>query len=213
MDYLTTSDLVALNTIHYPNIRIARGQTVFVKGPSGCGKTTLFHMLNGTLTPTGGTIYFNGTDIATMNPLELRKKILLVNQQAFLFPGTIAANFEEYHKYRHTPAPSTEEQKKFLKLAQVDFPPTADVAHLSGGEQQRVFNAIMLSMDAEVFLWDEPTAALDSEAAHAFMTDIKNYAHEHNITNLIITNDDALPNLFGDANIELHAPNRGNQND
>ena len=142
MDYLTTSDLVALNTIHYPNIRIARGQTVFVKGPSGCGKTTLFHMLNGTLTPTGGTIYFNGTDIATMNPLELRKKILLVNQQAFLFPGTIAANFEEYHKYRHTPAPSTEEQKKFLKLAQVDFPPTADVAHLSGGEQQRVFNAI-----------------------------------------------------------------------
>ena len=55
MDYLTTSDLVALNTIHYPNIRIARGQTVFVKGPSGCGKTTLFHMLNGTLTPTGGT--------------------------------------------------------------------------------------------------------------------------------------------------------------
>lgn len=211
MDYLTTKDLIALNAIHYPDIRIVQGQTVFVTGPSGCGKTTLFHLLNGTLTPTSGTIFYNNIDIATINPLELRRKIVLVNQQAFLFPGTIADNFKEYHKYRHTPAPNTESQKLFLKLAQVEFLPTTEVTHLSGGEQQRVFNAIMLSMTAEVFLWDEPTAALDTDAAQAFMTNIKNYAAEHNLTNLIITHNDALPALFGDATIELHAPNRGEQ--
>lgn len=211
MDYLSTRDLVAFNTIHYPNIQIVQGQTVFLNGPSGCGKTTLFHMLNATLTPSSGTIFYQGTDIATINPLELRRKILLVNQQAFLFPGTIAHNFEEYHNYRHTPTPSKELQIKFLKLAQIDFLPTADVAHLSGGEQQRVFNAIMLSMNAEIFLWDEPTAALDAEAAHAFMSAITSYAQTHNSTNIIITHDAALPDLFGDTTIELQAPNRGDQ--
>lgn len=211
MEYITTRDLVALHTIHYPDIQITQGQTVFIKGPSGCGKTTLFHLLNGTLTPTGGSVFFHGDDIATMNPLTLRRKILLVNQQAFLFPGTIADNFKAYHAYRHTPTPGPKDQRHFLQLAQVEFLPTTEVAHLSGGEQQRVFNAIMLSMDAEVFLWDEPTAALDSEAAHAFMTAIKRHAQNHNLTNLIITHDDVLPDVFGDAHIELQAPNRGEQ--
>lgn len=203
MDLITTKDLVFNDMIHYPDITIPKGEMTFVQGASGSGKSTLFRLFNATINPSQGTIYYDNVDIATMDTLELRRKILLVNQQVYLFDGTIADNFKKYHSYRETTPLDEEAMKQFLYIAAAPFEPSQSVERLSGGERQRVFNAIMLSLDAEVYMWDEPSAALDTPTAVIFFTRMKQYMTEHGKTALVISHDDSLYPQFSDALIEL----------
>ncbi|MFL6558066.1 MAG: ATP-binding cassette domain-containing protein, partial [Bacillus sp. (in: firmicutes)] len=68
------------------SLDIEAGQLVVFIGPSGCGKTTLLKMINKLTQPTSGKIFVNGTDISTMNPIELRRNIGYVIQNTGLFP-------------------------------------------------------------------------------------------------------------------------------
>ena len=158
MTLITTKDLVFNNMIEYPDMTIEKGKMTFIQGASGSGKSTLFRLFNATINPSQGTIYYNKVDISTINALELRRKILLINQQVYLFDGTIADNFRQFHAYRSSTPPTETAMKEFLHIAAAPFTPEQDVARLSGGEKQRVFNAIMLSFNAEVYMWDEPSA-------------------------------------------------------
>lgn len=121
--------------IHYPDITIPKGEMTFVQGASGSGKSTLFRLFNATINPSQGTIYYDNVDIATMDTLELRRKILLVNQQVYLFDGTIADNFKKYHSYRETTPLDEEAMKQFLYIAAAPFEPSQSVERLSGGER------------------------------------------------------------------------------
>lgn len=93
MAYIETKGLVFDNKIRYPDIGLKRGEVTFVSGPSGCGKTTLFRLLNGTANASAGDILVDGRPISRIEPLTLRRRVLLVNQQSYLFIGTIAENF------------------------------------------------------------------------------------------------------------------------
>lgn len=208
MDIITTDNLSFKHTITYPDIRIPKESMTFIQGPSGCGKTTLFKLFNNTLSPSAGTIYFEGNDTQAMNALELRKHILLVNQQAFLFDGTIKDNFEQYYSYRNEPAPTEDCMNFFLALAIAPFTTDKEITYLSGGERQRVFNAIMLSMEADVYLWDEPSSALDSATATDFFTNLKNYMKSHHKTSVVISHDKNLYPIFSDQTIVLSAPGK-----
>ncbi|MBS4912951.1 MAG: ATP-binding cassette domain-containing protein [Veillonella sp.] len=208
MDILTTDNLSFQNTIQYPDIRIPKEAMTFIQGPSGCGKTTLFKLFNNTLSPSTGTIYLDGKDTRDMNALELRKRILLVNQQAFLFDGTIKDNFEQFYAYRETPVPTQECMDFFLNLAIAPFTVDKEITYLSGGERQRVFNAIMLSLEADVYLWDEPSSALDSATATEFFTNLKEYMKTNHKTSVIISHDKNLYPVFSDQTIVLSAPRK-----
>lgn len=206
MDILTMTNLSFQNKIKYPNMSVPDGSITFLQGPSGCGKTTLFHLLNNTLTPSNGEILFRGESILKLNPLELRQQILLVSQQAFLFEGTIQDNFEKFYTYRGAPVPDTNTMSFYLALAIVPFNVEKDITYLSGGERQRVFNAIMLSFDASVYLWDEPSSALDAKTAVAFFTNLRNYMKRYNKTSIVISHDESLYPVFSDHTITLQAP-------
>ena len=93
--------------------------------------------------------------------------------------------------------------KEFLHIAAAPFTPEQDVARLSGGEKQRVFNAIMLSFNAEVYMWDEPSAALDSPTATTFFTRMKEYMPNTTKQRWSFLIDDTLYPKFSDALIEL----------
>lgn len=212
MDILTMTNLSFQNKIKYPNISVPDGSITFLQGPSGCGKTTLFHLLNNTLSPSSGEILFKGKSIFTMKPLELRQQILLVSQQAFLFEGTIKDNFEKFYTYRGAPVPDTNTMNFYLALAIVPFDAEKDITYLSGGERQRVFNAIMLSFDASVYLWDEPSSALDAKTAVAFFTNLRNYMKRYHKTSLVISHDESLYPVFSDHTIILQAPPNTTEN-
>jgi putative ABC transport system ATP-binding protein len=135
------------------------GITVIV-GPSGAGKSTLLRCCNCLEVPTSGTVSFGDSDVASLDPLQHRRRVAMVFQHAVVFPGTVLDNLR-------AGAPSIDEQTARRLLARVGLDETfasrtADT--LSGGEAQRVVLARALATDPQVLLADEPTSALDDRA-------------------------------------------------
>jgi putative ABC transport system ATP-binding protein len=74
------------------NIQVQVGEVVAVVGPSGSGKSSFLRLLNRLDEPTGGTVRLNSEDYRKLAPQELRRRVSMVMQTAYLFPGTVAEN-------------------------------------------------------------------------------------------------------------------------
>lgn len=194
---ISINDLTYLDFINYPNKEIKEKMT-FICGESGCGKTTLLRLLNKTISPSKGQILFNGQDINEIDSITLRRKILLVSQNVFLFEGTIMDNFNTYYEYLDKTI-SEEEAKKYLKICSIDFPLDMTTHNMSGGEKQRIFLAIGLSLKPEVILMDEPTSALDDKTAHQFMDNLK----ELDLMKIIVCHNIELAKMYAQEIIYL----------
>lgn len=158
----------------YPNGRFAlkhldltmnAGELTVLVGPSGCGKTTTLRLINRLIDPTEGRVIVDGVDIATQDPVELRRGIGYVIQQVGLFPHqTIADNVGTVPRLLGWSKRQVRERADDL-LQLVGLDPTVyrrRYPHeLSGGEQQRVGVARALGADPPVLLMDEPFGALD----------------------------------------------------
>lgn len=196
-------DLSFLDSIHYPVITIEKNTMTFISGKSGCGKSTYLRLLNRTLLPSKGRLYFEGEDVTTLPVLDYRRRVLLVPQEVFLLDATIWDNFKAFYAACDEMAPDNATMEKYLHLACVDFELTRACQSLSGGERQRVFLAIYLSRKPEVLLLDEPTAALDAETSTQLFTNIKAYAKEESITVVCVCHARDLVEEFADTIIEL----------
>lgn len=175
------------------NIDIKKGEVVCIIGPSGCGKSTFLRTLNLLEEPTGGKIYFNGTDI-TDKDVDInkhREKIGMVFQQFNLFPHmTVLKNM--------TLAPTkvlgiSEEEAKTRAMQLLERVGLADRAdsypnQLSGGQKQRVAIVRALCMQPEVMLFDEPTSALDPEMVGEVLDVMKDLAKE-GMTMAVVTHE------------------------
>jgi putative ABC transport system ATP-binding protein len=142
------------------SIAIEPGATA-VLGPSGCGKSTLLRLLNRLADPDEGSVRFRGEDVRALDPLDLRRRAVLVPQLPAPLPGSVADNV------RYGPALHGVEVDPLrpIELAGLDASyAERDASRLSVGEQQRVMLARALALDPEVLLLDEPTAALDDRA-------------------------------------------------
>ena len=127
----------------------------------------------------------------------------MTSQENFLFDMTIRENFHEFYKLRDLEELTDEEITKFLKITNFDVDLNLNVEKLSGGEKQRVFLAIALSLDPEVLLLDEPTSALDNKTAFDMMKNIVNYCKHNDITLVVVTHARQLVDEFADKIIDL----------
>jgi putative ABC transport system ATP-binding protein len=170
------------------NFEVYSGEVLAIAGPSGSGKTSLLRLLNRLDEPTSGTVFVEGTDYRTIEPRELRRKLGMVTQRPYLFPGTVADNlrFGPAQRGQTLPPEAIEEL-----LAQVGLKGYAkrDVANLSGGEAQRVSVARTLANTPLVLLLDEPTSALDEAAKLEVETTIRKVVHDQGLTCVIVTHD------------------------
>lgn len=167
---------------------VRAGELLGIVGPSGSGKSSLLRLLNRLDEPTGGTVVLKGVDYRQLPPRELRRRVGMVTQRPFLFPGDVATNL------RFGPAQKGEmlpEEDIELLLQQVGLPGFAsqEVSVLSGGEQQRVSLARALANRPEVLLLDEPTSALDEESKTGIEMLIEALVRDHGLTCIIVTHD------------------------
>jgi putative ABC transport system ATP-binding protein len=196
------------NIIHYPCIEIPESLATFICGESGCGKSTLLKLLNGTASADSGKILYSGKNIETYDPVALRREVLLCGQAAFLFDGSILENFAEYYKYRELPALSQDDIYMYLKICAAELPLDMGCTTMSGGERQRVFTAICLSLRPKALLLDEPTGALDDSTANTVMTNIKAFCRENDITPVVVSHNKALAEGFADTIVTLERGGR-----
>jgi putative ABC transport system ATP-binding protein len=200
---LVAEALQFLELLRYPTVEIPAGRMTFLRGESGSGKSTLLRLLNATILPTAGQIWFHGRNIRTLDPIAYRRQVLLVPQEVFLLDGTVRENFQWYHEMRQTPAPTEAEMTAALERCCLPISLESRCATLSGGERQRVFLSIFLTFSPEVLLLDEPTAALDEATAMQLLENLKTYCAHRDITAVVVCHSNRQAERFADQTIWL----------
>jgi putative ABC transport system ATP-binding protein len=169
-------------------VEVRSGEILAVIGSSGSGKSSFLRLLNRLDEPTSGTVFLDGVDYRHIPPAELRRRIGMVTQRAFLFPGSVYDNLSFGPRQRGAELPRDQAQELLSRVGLAGYL-ERDVAHLSGGEAQRISIARALANSPTVLLLDEPTSALDE----ATKSDVESLLHEiireRSLTCVIVTHD------------------------
>ncbi|MFE1956135.1 ABC transporter ATP-binding protein [Streptomyces sp. NPDC059524] len=175
------------------SFEVAEGELVTLVGPSGCGKTTTMMMVNRLIEPTSGRIFVDGEDIATIDPVRLRRRIGYVIQQVGLFPHrTILDNTATVPALIGWKKPKARARAaELLDLVGLD-PKTYGGRYpeqLSGGQRQRVGVARALAADPPVLLMDEPFGAVDPVVREQLQDEFLRMQAAVRKTVLLVTHD------------------------
>lgn len=186
-------DTVVLKGITF---EVKEGEFVAIMGPSGSGKSTLMHIIGALDTPTSGSYFLDGKDVAKLSDEELadirQEKIGFVFQAFNLLPrATVLRNVSLPLVYANVPK---EERDKIAGKALTDsaFPKEFWQHHsnqISGGMMQRVAIARSLVNDPSLILADEPTGNLDSKTGEVIMHTFQELNEKHGKTIVIITHE------------------------
>ncbi|MFJ9630710.1 betaine/proline/choline family ABC transporter ATP-binding protein [Streptomyces sp. NPDC101175] len=175
------------------SFEVSEGELVTLVGPSGCGKTTTMMMVNRLIEPTSGRILVDGEDIASVDPVRLRRRIGYVIQQVGLFPHrTVLDNTATVPSLvGWKRARARARAAELLDLVGLD-PKTYGSRYpeqLSGGQRQRVGVARALAADPPVLLMDEPFGAVDPVVREQLQDEFLRMQAAVRKTVLLVTHD------------------------
>jgi len=190
------------------SLTVEAGELLVLLGGSGCGKTTTLKMINRLITPTSGTVRLAGTDVSTLEPHALRRRIGYVFQKVGLFPHmTVAENVAitpsligwESNRIRRR-------VDKLLELVELEPSAVRDrqPTELSGGQQQRVGVARALAAEPVVMLLDEPFGALDPLTRQRLQESFLRIHRNIGLTAVFVTHDMAEALTVGDRIAVMH---------
>lgn len=176
--YEETNEMV----LHHLNLKVNAGEYVALVGPSGVGKTTLLSLIPRFYEASEGAVCVDGTDIRDIQLESLRNHIGIVQQDVYLFAGTIMDNIR-YGK----PEATDEEVIRAAKNANahefiMSFPDGYDTdigqrgVKLSGGQKQRLSIARVFLKNPPILIFDEATSALDNESEKVVQHSLENLA-------------------------------------
>ena len=123
--------------VDHVSIQVEPGEILAVLGASGSGKSSLLRLLNRFDEPTSGDVLLNGTSFRTIAPQELRRRVGMVMQTSYLFPGSVAFNVAFGPRQRGV-ALTPQQINQILERVGLPGYAERDVSGLSGGEAQRV---------------------------------------------------------------------------
>ncbi|AXH61974.1 MULTISPECIES: iron efflux ABC transporter ATP-binding subunit FetA [Providencia] len=191
--------LLQLNNIGYSieqktildnvQINLQAGDFKLITGPSGCGKSTLLKIVASLISPTQGTIKFQGKDITTILPETYRQQVSYCTQTPTLFGQTVYDNLVFPYQIRKLPF---NKDKVISDLQLFSLHPSIlekGINELSGGEKQRVSLIRNLQFLPQVLLLDEITSALDEENKIKVNEFIHHLASDKKIGVLWVTHD------------------------
>jgi ATP-binding cassette subfamily C protein CydD len=191
----------ARSAIQSVSLRIASGDHIALTGMSGAGKSTLLSLLLGFRRPDAGRILVNGTDLATIDSEDLRRRIAWIGQAPVLFHGTLRDNIRLGRPEADDGAVERAAAKARLTEFAAALPQGLDTpvgergVGLSGGQAQRVALARAFLKDAPLVLLDEPTASLDRDTEAEILESIHRLARGR--TTLVATHSPAAMAIAG----------------
>jgi putative ABC transport system ATP-binding protein len=169
---------------------VRTGEVLAIVGPSGSGKSSLLRLLNRLDEPTSGTVYLDQTDYRQIAPRDLRRKLGMVNQRPYLFPGTVEQNLR-FGPLQRGESLSQDAIEQLLARVGLKGYASRNIANLSGGEAQRVSVARTLANSPLVLLLDEPTSALDETSKLEVESCIQKIVRDQGLTCVLVTHDTA----------------------
>lgn len=177
--------------LHGISMSIPDSRLVVLIGPSGCGKTTTIKLVNRLLEPTSGQILIDGTDIQTVDKVDLRRHIGYVIQQIGLFPNmTVRQNISVVPRLlKYSRENCAEITDSLLNMVNMSEYADAYPNELSGGEQQRIGVLRALAASPPIVLMDEPFSALDPITREALQDEIQKLQRQLNKTILFVSHD------------------------
>jgi len=158
------------------SLTVAPGEVLALLGPSGSGKSTLLHTVAGFHPPAAGEVWLNGRRVSSTTWYEPpeRRDLAMVFQNYALWPHMSALETVAYPARRRgqSRAQAREQAVVILERLNVGHLAARRPAELSGGEQQRVGLARALARQASLYLFDEPTAHLDTHVRGVFLEEL-----------------------------------------
>ena len=170
------------------SLEVHHGEMLGIVGASGSGKSSFLRLLNRLDEPTTGTVFLNDQDYRQFSPRELRRRVGMVTQRPFLFPGNVAGNVR-FGPLQRSEVLADEDIARLLERVGLPDFSGREVTNLSGGEQQRVSLARALANRPEILLLDEPTSALDEQAKMGIEQLICSLVKETLLTCVMVTHD------------------------
>jgi ABC-type lipoprotein export system ATPase subunit len=185
----------SIEVLHGIELKILRGEKVFLCGPRGAGKTTLLYTLAGLEHPEKGVVHIDGADLYAMGSKQQSQfrnlKIGYVFQNYHLLPELTALE--------NVSVPGAISGKDTTEMAlkaldRVGLRDRSDhlPSELSGGEQQRVAIARAIASRPDILIFDEPTASLDGDTGRRIVDFVKKNILNHKRCIIIVTHDSRI---------------------
>ena len=180
-------DLRFKQILQIDSLQIEACKVSAIVGPSGGGKTTLLRILNRMTSPDSGQVLFFGEPVEEMDPVQLRRRVIMLTQMPVIFPGTVRENLLIGSRLAEKEEPEADAIAAIMNRVGLDKDLSADAAQLSGGEKQRLALARVMLMDPEVLLLDEPSASLDEETEARVFDLVTEFCRERCKTLIMVT--------------------------
>ena len=171
------------------NLQVKEGEKVVLLGTSGSGKSTILKILMGMERAQSGTISIGGQNTMDLGEDRIFREISYIQQEVFIFDGTIRDNISLFQTYREEELQSVIERaglRNLVKEKGLDYLCGENGAALSGGERQRISIARSLLRKTPILLADEITASLDKENTYLVLDTLLNI---ENTTEIIVLHD------------------------
>ncbi len=152
--------------LNHFNLKIQTGEKIAIIGGSGSGKSTILKLIMGIVLPQRGNVFVSNNDISEVEETEIFRQIAYIQQDVFIFDGSIYDNITLFQKYEDCELNRAIEKaglKDLVLEKGLDYMCGENGAALSGGERQRINIARSLLRRTKILLADEITAALDKE--------------------------------------------------
>jgi putative ABC transport system ATP-binding protein len=204
-----------------PELRVRRGESVFIKGASGCGKSTLLSLIGGVISPQAGDVRILGQRLGDMG--EAGRDSFRADHIGFIFQLFNLIPYLSVLDNLLLPCRFSNRRKRNIEMRGTDFRTDAErllthldlspellqqpVTELSVGQQQRVAAARALIGTPELVIADEPTSSLDADRRERFLQLLLKECGEQNSTLIFVSHDSTLQPHF-ERSIELADINR-----